>query len=163
MEFWQTVIATIVGGVITLVATYLTSRGQRKLESGKKLIEKLEYTHTLTSKVEHMYRAQWGSDLAFLQSGVRHSTHTTKERVPFEELEMLAAFYAPGLSSEVALLISHAQGEYGKLLLRVESRSSLSQDEITDLQTKLVTAFNEIKASIVRLQNGLTKLGRAHL
>ena len=163
MEFWQTIVATIVGGIITLVATYLTSRGQRKLESSKKRLEKIEHAHTVATRIEHIYRTQWGADLAYLAAGTNDNDRRPKERLPFDELAMLISFYATALKPEVSKLISVCQGDYGKLLARIDSRPSLPQLELVELQDAVTETFNEIKNSVARLQAGLAEIGRSQL
>ena len=161
MDFWQTIVATSVGGVITLIATCLTSRGQRKLESSKRLLDKIERAHELTSAIEHSYRMQCATDLAFVESGVRHPDFAPREQLPFEALQMYMAFYAPDLTDDVARLLTLTRGDYGKLISRVDSEREVVGEGKSELQRALREKFEEIKSCIGSLQDGLVERGRA--
>lgn len=161
MEFWQTIAATALGGLITLVAAYMANKHQRQLESNKRKLEKIEYSHSLTLKIEHIYRMLWASDLRSLSSGKYSDEARVKERVPFDELEMLIAFYIPELKPKVAILIKLAQVEYGHIRAKIRNIEETSLQERNALQPVITDKYNEIKLCIQDLQDSLVKIAKS--
>ncbi|MDE2421622.1 MAG: hypothetical protein KGO49_10655 [Gammaproteobacteria bacterium] len=160
MEFWQTITATLIGGLITLFATMITNRYQIKREQNKRKIEKIEYSYLLTSKIDHIYQMHWASDFASLKSGKYFDEYRVMEKIPFDELAMLIAFYVPELKPKVAQLITLTQSEYGQIKVRINSIEETTPQERETLLFSLNVKYNEIKACISELQNCLIECAK---
>ncbi|WP_145986406.1 hypothetical protein [Methylocaldum marinum] len=161
MEFWQTIAATVIGGVITLATTILTINHQKALDKNRRKLEKIEKVYELLSKLESSYRMEWASDCMSINNRKYSDQFRIKERLPFEEIKMLIGFYAPELKEDADKLIALSKDRYGKLkssIVDIEM-SSMSTDETDTLKQQLTTVFYEIKNDIESIQNKLVKIG----
>ena len=159
MEFWQTLVATVVGGAITLTATVLANNYQKKREADKRKLEKVERAYILLTQIQHSYRMTCATDVASLNSGKYETQYRVNEKIPFEELEMLVGFYAKQLKKDVEELISYSRSEYGKLSSIIIDIESGQVDDIDNLKNELVATFNEINKKTSALQARLVSIG----
>lgn len=146
-----------------MIATIMTNKHQRGLDRDKKKLEKVERAYEILSRIEHIYRMAWGSDIASLQSRTYEDKYRIKEIVPFEELEMLIGFYAPELKHDVDDLITISKVDYGKLSSGVTGVERMPVTDVGDLQGKLNESFMGIKEKISSIQSKLVKLGNKYL
>lgn len=95
MDFWQTILATIIGGGITLAATVITNKHQIKIERNRRIIEKLEHAHGLIIAIERIYRARWASDLNSLASGKHDAWKQKQRKTPISRIRDVDSVLCP--------------------------------------------------------------------
>ncbi|WP_019024463.1 MULTISPECIES: hypothetical protein [unclassified Thioalkalivibrio] len=163
MDFWQTILATLIGGSISLVAVTLTNKHQWRVESSRKRLEKIEQAHVLTIKIGDLYRRMCGEHLASLVLRESKPVDALGEKVPFEELKMLVDFYAPELSWRYEEVLQATQKDYGKIHVQMISINKLSDEERSQLKSSIMDRQSDIEEKVKQLQDGLVDMGRRYV
>jgi gas vesicle protein len=149
-------VGVIVGGLITLFATYLQLRSESKQRMKERKIKAFEEIHGYLSILDHE------AGYAFLQilDKIKHGNPINSEemnKLPWQELEMRIGFYAPELEND----LRNIKKEWEKLgrafgLIIVEKYTSgEGPNELLDQSKK---CSNKIEEQVAITKNKLSIL-----
>lgn len=98
-----TLVGVLIGGLITLLATYLQLRKQEKQRQEERKIKAYEEIHKHLSIVDHQ------AGILFIEIAGKVKKEYPpddkgKEKLPWQELEMLINFYTPELKEDFKII-----------------------------------------------------------
>jgi hypothetical protein len=135
-------IGTLVGGIISLLATANQQKRQHSHERKRLLLEKVEESYQETLSVRDAYRIAWSTLAGQLGSG-RISDDKKFPKINIARVRMLVAIYLPEVEPQILALESQA-ATFGDVVGECVMTIDGSPAERKAMQGRLVAGFKEL-------------------
>lgn len=137
---------TALGGAIALLSGTILARRREAEERRRFLLERLEQIYETAIRVETLMGSAW---VEALQAAVCHGPveRQDDDRVPLEQLRMLAELYFPGLVKAVSRIES-AHAGFGPFLVEAMDIGLKLKPQRRELADDLKEALDNLKMAV---------------